>query len=169
MKKFIIKGYYSNITHRITLFLNSIHHLIFLGGGIWNWIIHPSSGEWAGTFITQFVVNKKGATLNLCTQLIRHLFQLRMGLSNFWHAVSFSEYYMMAKIQKPSNSSNRKLTTCSMKLEHLLQCLRRQSVPDISSLLDTVISEDANSRQQTVREYGIRVGSLQWYNTFVYV
>lgn len=56
-----------------------------------------------------------------------------------------------------------------MKLEHLLQSIRRQSVPDISSLLDTVISEDANSRQQTVHEYGIRVGSLQRYNTFVYV
>jgi len=57
-----------------------------------------------------------------------------------------------------------------MKLEHLLQStIRRQSVPDISSLLDTVISEDANSRQQMVHDYRIRVGSLQQYNTFVYV
>jgi hypothetical protein len=76
---------------------------------------------------------------------------------------------MMAKIQKPGNSSNRKLTTPSIKLEHLLQSIRRQSVPDISSLLDTAISEDANSRQQMVHEYGIRVGSLQQYNTLVYI
>jgi hypothetical protein len=130
MKKFILKGYYSNITHRITLFLNCVHHLVFLGGGgIWNWITPPSLGEWwAGGYIIQFVVNTKRATLNLCTHLIRHIFHLRMGLFNFWHAVFFSEYYMMAKIQKPSNSSNRKLTTCSMKLEHLLQSTKRHFI-----------------------------------------
>lgn len=76
---------------------------------------------------------------------------------------------MMVNIQKTGNSSNRKLTTPSMKLEHLLQSIRRQSVPDISSLLDTAISEAANSTQKMVHEYGIRVGSLQQYNTFVYI
>jgi hypothetical protein len=43
------------------------------------------------------------------------------------------------------------------------------SVPDISSLLDIVSSEGANCRQQMMNEYGIRVGSPQRYNTYMYV
>jgi hypothetical protein len=39
--------------------------------------------------------------------------------------------------------------------------LETTSLPNISSLLDIVASEGANGRQQTVNEYGIRVGSVQ--------
>ena len=51
MKKFILKGYYSNITHRITLFLNCVHHLVFRGGGVFETgsLIHPQVNGLGGT------------------------------------------------------------------------------------------------------------------------
>jgi hypothetical protein len=124
---FIPKGYDGNITRRITLFLNFVHHLVFCLKKtlFWkldhssillvfclkkhcfgNWITLPSSGEGARRYILSLCSTERGI-LNLCTQLSRCLTTLSLEDGN----IQFLKWCIPVR---------------RMKLENLLQSIRRQ-------------------------------------------